>query len=109
MFTKLREHNLKLNPSKCVFFESDVTYLGHHISEKGIQADRSKFSAIENYPTPKDADEVRRFVAFCNYYRRFIQNFAEIAYPLNKLLRKNIKFDWTSEYQLAFDSLKKNN
>lgn len=107
VFTKLREHNLKLNPSKCVFFASDVTYLGHHISEKGIQPDRSKFSAIENYPTPKDADEVRRFVAFCNYYRRFIQNFAEIAYPLNKLLRKNIKFDWTSECQLAFDSLKK--
>lgn len=107
VFAKLRYYNLKLNPSKCVFFASDVTYLGHHISEKGIQPDKTKFSAIQNYPIPKNADEVRRFVAFCNYYRRFIQDFAEIAYPLNKLLRKNTLFVWTTECQLAFDTLKK--
>lgn len=107
VFAKLRQHNLKLNPAKCNFFRPDVTYLGHHISEKGIQPDKSKFSAIEKYPIPNNTEDVRRFVAFCNYYRRFIKNFAEIAHPLNKLLRKNIQFEWKPECQKAFDTLKR--
>lgn len=107
VFQCLRKYNLKLNPSKCHFFKSEVTYLGHHVSNMGIQPDKSKFLIIEKYPVPKNVDETRRFVAFCNYYRRFIPNFANICYPLNKLLRKNIKFEWSPECQIAFDFLKK--
>lgn len=66
VFEHLAKYNLKLNPSKCHFFCADVTYLGHHISRLGIQPDKSKYNAISNYPVPKNADEVRRFVAFCN-------------------------------------------
>lgn len=106
VFSKLRKYNLKLNPSKCFFFRSDVTYLGHHISEKGIQPDKSKFKSIHEYPTPKSADEARRFVAFCNYYRRFIQNFAQIAQPQNHLLKKDVPFKWTQACQDAFDKLR---
>lgn len=107
VFKKLRHYNLKLNPMKCNFFKHDVTYLGHHISENGIQPDPSKFDVIKNYPEPKDADEIRRFVAFCNYYRRFIPKFAEITHPLNKQLRKNSVFDWNNECKTAFETLKK--
>lgn len=106
VFQRLRKYNLKLNPAKCNFFRHDVTYLGHHISEEGILPDPTKYKTVENYPIPSNADEVRRFVAFCNYYRRFIPNFAGIAYPLNRLLRKNINFKWTDECQNAFDTLK---
>lgn len=106
VFQRLRKHNLKLNPSKCHFFRHDVTYLGHHISENGILSDSTKYKIIENFPRPKTADEVRRFVAFCTYYRRFIPNFAEIAHPLNRLLRKNVPFDWVNECALAFQTLK---
>lgn len=106
VFQRLRQYNLKLNPTKCNFFRYEVTYLGHHISEEGILPDPSKYKTIEKYPKPSNADEVRRFVAFCNYYRRFIQNFADIAHPLNKLLRKNVTFTWTDECQHAFDTLK---
>ena len=74
----------------------------------GIQSDKSKYSVIANYPTPKNADEVRRFVAFCNYYRRFIPCFSELAAPLNKLLQKNAKFEWTIQCKDAFVSLKEN-
>lgn len=108
VFEKLRNYNLKLNPAKCNFFCADVTYLGHHISAEGIQPDKSKYSVIANYPTPKNADEVRRFVAFCNYYRRFIPYFSELAAPLNKLLQKNAKFEWTIQCKDAFVSLKEN-
>ena len=106
VFQQLRKYNLKLNPQKCQFFKNEVTYLGHHISEKGVQPDKTKYSVISNYPIPKNADDVRRFVAFCNYYRRFIKNFAEITHPLNKLLRKNTPFNWTNECELSFYNLK---
>lgn len=97
VFQRLQQYNLKLNPSKCNFLKREVIYLGHQITDKGIRTDPSKHKVIENYPTPQNADEVRRFVAFCNYYRKFIQNFAEIAKPLNSLLKKNKLFDWTQD------------
>lgn len=107
VFKRLRQYNLKLNPAKCNFFKHDVTYLGHHISEKGILPDPSKYNVIKNFPVPKTSDEVRRFVAFCNYYRRFIPKFADIAHPLNKLLRKNAVFEWNEECKTAFETLKR--
>lgn len=106
VFQRIREYNLKLNINKCNFFRSEVTYLGHKISDKGISPDESKYEVIKNFPVPTNADEVRRFVAFCNYYRKFIENFAKIAIPLNKLLRKNEKFNWSQECQDSFETLK---
>ena len=108
VFQHLRKYNLKLNPAKCHFSKNEVTYLGHHISKDGIQPDDNKYSTIINYPVPKNADEVRRFVAFCSYYRRFIKNFADIANPLNKLLRKETVFEWNDKCQSSFEILKKN-
>lgn len=106
VFERLRYYNLKLNPSKCKFFQTEVVYLGHKITDKGILPDDSKFNTLLNYPTPKNADEVRRFVAFCNYYRKFVENFATIAHPLNQLLRKNTTFIWSNKCQQAFDHLR---
>jgi Reverse transcriptase (RNA-dependent DNA polymerase)/RNase H-like domain found in reverse transcriptase/Retroviral aspartyl protease len=106
VFEKLRERNLKLNPEKCAFMQTEVTYLGHHISEEGIRPDPTKYDVIKNYPRPRNADEVRRFVALCNYYRRFVQNFATLAAPLNRLLRKNIAFEWSNECESSFEKLK---
>ena len=106
VFTRLRNYNLKLNIAKCKFLRTEVTYLGHKITDKGILPDDTKYDTIRNYPTPKNADDVCRFVAFCNYYRKFVENFATIAHPLNQLLKKKAIFDWTPECQRAFDSLR---
>lgn len=106
IFERLRQYNLKLNPEKCNFFQTEVTYLGHKITDKGILPDDSKFKVVRDYPTPTNADEVRRFVAFCNYYRKFVPNFAKIAKPLNELLQKNFKFEWTPQRDDSFNKLK---
>lgn len=106
VFKRMRSCNLKLNPNKCCFFKTEITFLGHHVSQHGVQPDKTKYATIKNYPIPKNADETRRFVAFCNYYRRFIPNFAEISHPLNQLTRKDSKFIWTNECQAAFLTLK---
>lgn len=103
---RLREVNLKLNPNKCEFLKKEMLYLGHVISGDGISPDPEKIQAVKNYPVPKSAEETKRFVAFANYYRKFIKGFAQIVYPLNKLTRKNATFDWNGECQTAFETLK---
>lgn len=106
VFERLRKVNLKLNPNKCQFFKTELLYLGHIVSAEGVFPDPKKIEAIRKYPIPTNSDEVRRFVAFCNYYRKFIENFAEITIPLNNLLRKNTPFLWTSECEQSFQFLK---
>lgn len=106
VFETCRKFNLKLNADKCNFFRSEVTYLGHKCTDKGILPDDAKFEIIKNYPRPFDKDSTKRFIAFCNYYRRFIPLFAEIAYPLNKLTRKRYDFQWTDECENAYQKLK---
>lgn len=106
VFERLRHYNLKLNPTKCKFFCTEVIYLGHKITDKGILPDSSKFQVIKDYPIPTNADAVRRFVAFCNYYRKFVPNFAQIAQPLNNLLKKGVKFCWNDIHQNSFNKLK---
>ena len=83
-----------------------MTYLGHVISAEGAKPDAEKVAAVRHWPEPITVKQVRSFVGFCNYYRRFIRNFAEIARPLHELTKKNARFEWTSECQLAFDRLR---
>lgn len=73
--------------------KSEVIYLGHLITDKGIKTDPAKCEVVRNYPRPTNPDETRRFIAFCNYYRRFIPDFAQIVKCLNSLLKKeNLSF-----------------
>ena len=89
VFRVCRDRNLKLNPEKCQFMKSEVTYLGHKCTDRGILPDNSKIDTISTYPVPKDKDATKRFVLFCNYYRKFIPNFSSIAAPLNILNPKS--------------------
>lgn len=107
VFERLREVNLKLNPAKCEFLKKDILYLGHVVSEKGIQPDPEKISALEKWPTPQSTEEVKRVVAFMNYYRKFIPNFAELAVPLNQLTKKGINFSWSKDCQYSFNELRR--
>ncbi|MEW8091524.1 MAG: reverse transcriptase family protein, partial [Candidatus Thiodiazotropha endolucinida] len=74
VFSRLKEHNLKLKASKCEFLQSKVTYLGHIVSEAGIQTDPEKTEAIKNWPRPNSVKDVRSFLGFTGYYRRLIKN-----------------------------------
>lgn len=106
VFETLRKYNLKINPYKCNFFRREVTFLGHKCSESGISPDNSKLEAIAKYPEPTDKDSVKRFVAFANYYRKFIKNFAILAQPLNHLTRKSVVFRWGEEARNAFTAIR---
>ena len=106
IFDRLREANLKLKPSKCKFATKKVVYLGHVLSKDGVQVDNTKIEAVSKFPVPKSIQDVRSFLGLCNYYRKFVKGFANIASPLNALLKKETKFTWSEICQNAFDKLK---
>ena len=97
VFNRLREYKLKAKMSKCQFGRREIKYLGHVLSAKGIATDPDKIKVIKNLPNPTNVTEVRSFLGMVGYYRRFIPSFAELSEPLNKLLKKNAKFNWTTE------------
>ncbi|WVZ87893.1 hypothetical protein U9M48_034468 [Paspalum notatum var. saurae] len=104
---KLREHKLYAKFSKCDFWIEEVKFLGHVISNEGIAVDQSKVSEVQNWKIPEDVKGIRSFLGLAGYYRRFIEGFSKIAKPMTALLEKNIKFQWTSACQKAFEELKK--
>ena len=98
---------MKLKPSKCDFARTVVNFLGFKVSAEGIFPQKEKIEAVKSFPVPKSVKEVRIFLGLCNYYRRFVEGFAQVASPLNKLTRKNFPFVWSSECQTAFVELKR--
>lgn len=106
IFDTCRKRRLKLNPDKCQFFKHEAVFLGHNCTSDGIFPDKSKFEVIKNYPKPTTAEAVKRFVAFINYYRKFIPNFANYSYFLTRLTRKNVPFIWDENCEKSFNYFK---
>ena len=112
VFKKISNAGLKLKPSKCEFFKKRIHYLGHIVSNKGIETDPKKIEAIVNWPGPCTVHEVRKFLGFTNYYRKFVYKYAQIARLLNKLIsgenaeKKHKKVEWGKEQEQAFQQLK---
>ena len=104
---------MKLKPSKCEFFKSRITYLGHIVSAAGIETDPKKIEAVKNWTLPRTVMDVCSFLGLTNHYRRFIQGYAKVAaQPLNVLIsgnnanHKKSLVKWNPECQQAFDQLK---
>ena len=93
VFIRLQREGLKLKPSKCHLFKKRVNYLGHVISEDGIEADPEKIRAVANWPIPQTVHELRSVLGFFGYYRRFVKNYSKLMKPLYENLQghENIK------------------
>ena len=133
VLTRLEQYGLKLNPDKCRFVQPSVKCLGHVISKEGVSTDPDKISAVKSWPRPTNVRELKSFLGFAGYYRRFIEHYSQVAKPLNDLthlyepVRKRGKRaakkvtakvkvkkpspstdfgdNWTSSCQQAFDAL----
>ncbi|CAA0816896.1 Uncharacterized mitochondrial protein AtMg00860, partial [Striga hermonthica] len=103
----LRREKLYAKFSKSEFWLQRVAFLGHVITQAGIEVDLSKVSAVQNWSTPKSPSEVRSFLGLAGYYRRFIEGFSKIALPLSQLTRKSVKFEWTDRCEASFQELKR--
>ena len=100
------ELNLHLKLEKCTFAATTVEYLGMIVKPGQLAMDPVKLNSIAQWPTPSKVKDVRSFLGFANFYRRFIPNYSTIARPLIDLTKKNLPWDWTSSQQQAFDKLK---
>ena len=106
VFTRLRAAGLKLQPKKCHLCSPEVEFLGHVVSAEGVSTDPKKIEKVANWPTPRSKKEVQQFLGLANYYRRFVENFANIAKPLHRLTEKATKFEWSTDCQAAFEHLR---
>ena len=86
VFSRLKQHGLKLKPTKYEFFKTSVGYLGHVVSQNGVETDSDKIEALSSWPEPNNVKELRSFLGFTGYYRRFIKDYARTVKPLNDLL-----------------------
>eukprot|EP00253_Pinus_taeda_P022926 PITA_22926 len=102
----LREHQLYAKYSKCDFYKEQIQYLGHIITKEGIAVDPEKIRTIMEWPIPKDVADIRSFMGLAGYYRRFVEGFSRVAYPITSLQKKGRTFKWTTECQQSFEQLK---
>ena len=98
--------NLVLNREKCHFMVKQGIVLGHIISERGIEVDKSKIDLVRYLPSPTSVREIRSFLGHAGFYRRFIKDFSKISTPLCRLLQKDVPFKFDEECEKAFKHLK---
>ena len=106
VFQRLVNANLKLKPKNYCLFQNDVSFLGYRITAEGIMPEISKVEYIQVIPVPRNLTELRHFLEYLGYYRRFIKGFSERAAPLNQLREAGQLFIWIDECQEAFLDLK---
>ena len=112
VFNRLCEHGLKLKPSKCEVFKSEINYLAHHVSQKGVLPSKKNLESIAQCPPLDTYTKVKSFVGLVGHYRHFIKGFAKIAAPLYDLTsddnkdKKSEHVDLSPEAHEAFDRLK---
>lgn len=97
---------MKLQPDKCKFLRPEVCYLRHIINDNGLKPDPKKITAVENFPTPTNAKNIKQFLGLAGYYRHFKLNFSKVAKPLTELLKKDRTFEWTKDQDGAFKQLR---
>lgn len=107
LFDRLASFSISINPSKCVFGQQTVDFLGHKISKDGILPLPSKVEAINSFPPPSSKRQLQRFLGMINFYRRFLPNSAAVMLPLTKLCSNdNTLFVLSDEALAAFTKLK---
>jgi len=103
----LRERQLYGKLSKCEVWLEEVQFLGHVISAKGISVNPAKVEAMLKWERQKSVTEVRSFVGWAGYYRRFVEGFSMIVGPLTQSTRNDQPFIWSDMYEASFEEMKR--
>ena len=107
VFERFCSQQVYFKLSKCQFFLHQEYWLGHIISEHGIEVDDRKVEVIQKIETLQNISQVWFFFGFVNYYRRHLKNLAAIALPLTKLTKQDSEWKWRHEEQTLFNTIKR--
>uniref|UniRef100_A0ABD2WDM0 RNA-directed DNA polymerase n=1 Tax=Trichogramma kaykai TaxID=54128 RepID=A0ABD2WDM0_9HYME len=107
MLDRFKAVNMSIEPMKCQMLKKEARVLGHIVGAGQIKMDTEKIAAMRDYPVPTDRKKLKQFLGLTGYYRKFIKNYASIARPLQQLLGKTIKYEWSEAQKHAFEELKK--
>ena len=102
----LRQHHLFLNPDKCTFCQPEIVYLGNRVGRFGIRPTEDRVAALRDWPEPENLAELRSFLGLAGFLRRFLRDMAQIAVPLNALMKKGVPWQWSEVHRRAFQKLK---
>ena len=106
MLEKCRQYHISLNLKKCIFCAPFGILLGHIVCRQGLMVDPAKIAIIVNLLAPKSFKQLRTVLGHTGYYRKFIKGYEKITTPMEKLLKKEVKFLWNEECQKSLDTLK---
>ncbi|XP_057484915.1 uncharacterized protein LOC130771317 [Actinidia eriantha] len=107
IFAILRQYKLRLNAAKFSFCVGSGKFLGHLVTRRGIEADPEQIASINQLTSPRNAKEVQKLTGMVAALNRFISKSSDKCRPFFKLLRKNTKFVWDEESELALQQFKK--
>ena len=107
MLERCRKIQLSLNIKKCIFATPIGILLGHVVYKEGIKVDIAKIKVIIYLKALVNSKQIRIFIGHTGYYRKFIRQYSDITYPLEELLRADVPYHWTNEFQQSFEMLKR--
>ena len=99
-FATLKKHQMRLNPSKCVFGVASGKFLGFMVSQRGIEVNLEKVRAIINMASPKTVKDVQKLTGRIAALNRFVSRAIDKCLPFFKTLKQ--AFAWTDECEAAF-------
>ena len=99
MLERFKQIQLSLNIKKCIFATLIGILLGHVICKEGIKVDIAKIKVIIDLKPPTNPKQIRIFLGNTGYYRKFIRHYSYITYPMDELLRIDVPFHCTEEFQ----------
>lgn len=103
---RLEKFGLRANLNNCDFFQEQVSYCGHMISEEGLKKSPDKVNAVLKAPRPENLQQLRSFLGLVNYYRFFLPNLSTVLGRLNELLQGEKTWKWTKQCEQAFAEVK---
>ncbi|GFY09728.1 retrovirus-related Pol polyprotein from transposon 412 [Trichonephila clavipes] len=101
-----QKENIKLKLSICVFAQTKINFLGYEIKRGKVTPNNTNIDIIKKLKPPNNVKELQRFLGSINVCPKFIPEYADLRYPLNMLLKNNVKFNWTDECHYVFEKLK---
>ena len=106
VFQLLRKQRLQIKPSKCVWGQTELPYLGFIVSRDGIKPDPKKVEAVTAWPTPTTVKGIQQFLGLTNFFRKFILGYCNLVAPMTVLTKKNMGWFWSTDCDKAFQELK---